>query len=71
MSIGEPGIKRALAWVLSRMADDPSARRAALIDEASREFDLTPLQADFLYRQLRDAAPPGETPDPTPGDSAP
>jgi hypothetical protein len=33
-----------------------------LIDEASREFDLTPLEADFLYRQLSEAMkgkPPG------------
>ena len=52
MSLGEPNIKRALQWVLERLTDDPKAKRSALIDEASREFDLTPLEADFLYRQL-------------------
>jgi hypothetical protein len=52
MSIGEPNVKRALAWILDRLADDPAAKRGALIDEASREFDLTPLEADFLQRQL-------------------
>jgi hypothetical protein len=52
MGVGEPNIKRALQWVLDRLADDPRAKRAELIDQASREFDLTPLEADFLYRQL-------------------
>ncbi len=52
MSLGEPNLKRALQWVLNRLADDPRAKRSELIDQASREFDLTPLEADFLYRQL-------------------
>jgi hypothetical protein len=55
MSLGEPNIKRALDWILDRLADDPGAKRSALIDEASRQFDLTPLEADFLYRQLTEA----------------
>jgi hypothetical protein len=62
MSLGEPNVKRALDWILERLADDPHAKRGALIDEASREFDLTPLEADFLYRQLSEAIkakPPG------------
>jgi hypothetical protein len=41
--------------VLQRLADDPGARRSVLIDQASREFDLTPLEAEFLYRQLTEA----------------
>jgi hypothetical protein len=28
-----------------------------LIDEASRRFDLSPLDADFLLRQLAERAP--------------
>ncbi len=55
MSLGESGVTRALRWVLDRLADDPKASRARLIDEASRQFDLTPLEADFLYRQLTEA----------------
>ena len=54
MSLGEPNVKRALEWILGRLADDPSAKRSALIDEAAREFDLTPLEEDFLQRQLVD-----------------
>jgi hypothetical protein len=62
MSLGEPNVKRALDWILDRLADDPDAKRGELIDEASRQFDLTPLEADFLYRQLTEALkgkPPG------------
>ncbi|MGH7321434.1 MAG: hypothetical protein ACRELA_17655 [Candidatus Rokuibacteriota bacterium] len=54
MSLGQPNIQRALTWVLERLADDPSAKRSTLVDEASRQFDLSPLEADFLYRQLRE-----------------
>jgi hypothetical protein len=52
MSLGEPHVKRALDWILERLADEPDAKRGVLIDEASRQFDLTPLEADFLHRQL-------------------
>ena len=52
MGLGEPKIKRALAWVLDRLAERPAARRGELIELAAREFDLTPLEADFLYRNL-------------------
>jgi hypothetical protein len=55
MSLGEPNVKRALDWILGRLTDDPHAKRGVLIDEASREFDLTPLETDFLYRQLSEA----------------
>jgi hypothetical protein len=64
MSLGEPNVKRALDWILARLADDPHAKRGELIDQASREFDLTPLEADFLYRQLSEATkgkPPGQS----------
>jgi hypothetical protein len=58
MALGEPNVKRALQWILDRLADDPTAKRSQLIDEASRQFDLTPLEADFLYRQLTEIGPP-------------
>lgn len=54
MSLGEPNVKRALDWILDQLTDDPDAKRGPLIDEASRQFDLTPLESDFLYRQLND-----------------
>jgi hypothetical protein len=52
MSLGEPHVKRALDWILDNLRDDPTAKRSALIDQASRQFDLTPLESDFLYRHL-------------------
>ena len=61
MSLGQPNIRRALQWLLDRLADDPQAKRSELIDQASREFDLTPLEADFLYRQLTDVEKKGRT----------
>jgi hypothetical protein len=72
LSLGQANIKRALDWVRARLADDPNAKRSALIDEASREFDLTPLEADFLYRHLVEPTRHGgETPPPTePGNAA-
>lgn len=59
MGAGDPRIKRALQWVLARLAEDPAARRGDLIDRASREFDLTPLEAEFLHRQLIETLKPG------------
>ena len=62
MSLGEPHVKRALEWILARLADDPHQKRNALVDEASREFDLTPLEADFLYRHIQELLKPGAPP---------
>jgi hypothetical protein len=62
VSLGEPNVKRALDWILDHLTDNPDANRGELIDDASRQFDLTPLEADFLYRQLSEALkgkPPG------------
>lgn len=58
MSLGEPKIKQALDWILAQMADDHDhhAKRSELIEEAAKQFDLTPLDEDFLFRQLVDAA---------------
>ena len=52
MAAGEAPIKQAVKWLDDQLADDPAADRTRLIDEASRRFDLTPLDADFLYRHL-------------------
>ena len=54
MSLGEPNVKRALEWILAQLAEKPGATRSKLIDQAAREFDLTPLEEDFLQRQLVD-----------------
>jgi hypothetical protein len=59
MGLGEPRIKRALKWILDRQVDEPTAKRSELIERASREFDLTPVEVDFLYRQLTDVEKQG------------
>ncbi len=52
MSAGEAPIKQAVRWIEERLRDDPAADRVTLVDQASRRFDLTPLDADFLFRHL-------------------
>jgi len=64
---GESGLKRALAWLLDQLAEDPGRKRGPLIDEASRRFDLSPLDADLLYAKLVEAT---RRSDPEPGTSS-
>ena len=54
MAQGEAPIKQAIAWIDERLREQPGASRVKLVDEASRRFDLTPLDADFLLRHLAD-----------------
>jgi hypothetical protein len=42
------GLRRAVAW----LAEQPR-RDAATIEEASRRFNLSPLEEDFLLREFR------------------
>jgi hypothetical protein len=52
MAMGEAPIRQAIKWIDEQLHDDPRADRVKLVDEASRRFDLTPLDADFLFRHL-------------------
>jgi hypothetical protein len=52
MAAGEGRIKQAVRWIDEQLAEDPTRDRVTLVDEASRRFDLTPLDADFLFRHL-------------------
>ena len=52
MAAGEAPIKQAIKWIDEQVRDNPAADRVKLLDEASRRFDLTPLDADFLLRHL-------------------
>jgi hypothetical protein len=45
------GLRRAVAW----LADQP-LRDLATIEEASRRFNLSPRDEDFLLRHFRDSA---------------
>jgi hypothetical protein len=57
--VGEAKIKQAVKWIDDRLHDDPKADRMRLIDEASRRFDLSPLDTEFLLRHLAER---GRTP---------
>lgn len=52
MAAGEAPVKQAVAWIDERLAADPKTDRVKLVDEASRRFDLSPLDTDFLFRHL-------------------
>ena len=47
----EQGLKAAIKWINAELQDNPEAKVGLLIDKASRQFNLTPLQTDFLYRE--------------------
>lgn len=49
---GEAPIKQAVKWIEDQLRDNPGADRLRLVDEASRRFDLSPLDEDFLLRHL-------------------
>jgi hypothetical protein len=52
MALGEAPIKAAVGWIEEQLQDRPDADRVRLVNEASRRFDLTPLDEDFLLRHL-------------------
>lgn len=52
MSAGEAPIKQAVKWIDDQLADHPDVDRVKLVDDASKRFDLTPLDEEFLYRHL-------------------
>jgi hypothetical protein len=47
-------VKRAIEWISDRLREQPDAKRVLLIDEASRRFDLSPRDEEFLYEFYRD-----------------
>jgi len=49
----EQGLKEAIKWINAELQDNPQAKVGLLIDQASRQFNLTPLQTDFLYREYQ------------------
>lgn len=57
MAAGEAPIKQAVKWIDDQLHDNPGLDRMKLVDEASRRFDLSPLDADFLFRHLAERAP--------------
>jgi hypothetical protein len=58
MALGEAPIKQAIEWIDEKLREHPRADRMKLVDDASRRFDLTPLDADFLLRHLAERSKP-------------
>ncbi len=52
----EADVKKAVNWITEEIREHPDSDRATLIDQASQRFGLSPLQAEFLYRQFLGAA---------------
>ena len=52
MAVGEARIKQAVKWIDEKLAEQPGLDRTKLLDEAGRRFDLTPVEADFIFRHL-------------------
>lgn len=48
----EIGVKKAIEWISRQREVDPKATMPTLVEEACRKFDLSPIQADFLYRHF-------------------
>ena len=59
MPIGEEPIKAAMKWIDEQRRERPGADLLTLVQEASRRYDLTPLDEDFLVRNLARRTPPG------------
>ena len=58
MALGEAPIKQAIKWIDEKLHEQPGADRVKLVDEASRRFDLSPLDEDFLVRHLAERSEP-------------
>ena len=48
----EIGVKKAVEWIIQKRQENSKVGLSILIEEACRKFDLSPLQADFLYRHF-------------------
>jgi hypothetical protein len=51
------GLRRAVQWLATQACWD-----AKIIEEASRRFDLSPIDEEFLLQHFRDARPGREGP---------
>jgi hypothetical protein len=49
---GEGVVKQAVRWLDEQLRERPGADRLTLVEEASRRYDLSPADSDFLFRHL-------------------
>jgi hypothetical protein len=45
-------LRNAVRWISERRREDPKLKLLQLVEEASRRFDLSPVETDFLMREL-------------------
>jgi hypothetical protein len=50
--VGEAPIRSAVKWIDEQLREHPKVDRVKLVDEASRRFDLSPLDEEFLLRHI-------------------
>jgi hypothetical protein len=50
--VGEAPIAAAVKWIEEQLEDNPNVDRVKLVDDASRRFDLSPLDEEFLLRHI-------------------
>lgn len=43
------GVKKAIKWISTCLEEDSSQSLAKLIEKAALQFDLSPLETDFLF----------------------
>ena len=45
-------LRRAVRWISDRRREDPQLKLGKVIDEAAFRFDLSPIESDWLWRNL-------------------
>ena len=48
-------LRRAVRWLSEQRTASPGTNIRALIEEASMRFDLSPLEAEYLFYEIRQA----------------
>ncbi len=51
MSDVDLSVENAIRYISGELKENPDAKRSELINEASRKFDLTPMQAEMLINK--------------------
>ncbi len=53
-------LRRAVRWLSEQRSESPGANVAVLIEQASMQFDLSPLEESYLLDQLVRSVVPGD-----------
>jgi len=46
-------LRKAVKWISEARRDEPEKRLSKLIEEACMQFDLSPIEAEFLQKTLK------------------